>query len=109
MTQSLIVSSLQFVLAGTAAMTSGALNSRGRGGEIASPASEELLNLAAHVAVALMTRGDLSAQPYSSALLPQCESGKSLNAFITLDKRRFCRWPVAATYIGVPGATDRLR
>jgi hypothetical protein len=36
-------------------------------------------------AVETMRAGSLSAERYASALLEQCERGKALNAFITLD------------------------
>jgi mandelamide amidase len=45
----------------------------------------ELLELTATEAVLAMSRGDVTAENYASALLARCEAGKSLNAFITLD------------------------
>ncbi len=47
--------------------------------------SAELLELSAVDAVAALTRGDVTAERYASALLAQCERGKALNAFITLE------------------------
>jgi indoleacetamide hydrolase len=47
-------------------------------------ASDELRELSAVEAVARLSRGELSAVEYAQALLEQCDSGKSLNAFITL-------------------------
>ena len=49
-----------------------------------SKAPGELARLGAGEAVALLSRGELSAVEYARALLAQCEAGKSLNAFITL-------------------------
>jgi mandelamide amidase len=48
-------------------------------------ARAELLELGAADAVAALTRGDFTAEHYASTLLAQCEAGKSLNAFITLE------------------------
>jgi Asp-tRNA(Asn)/Glu-tRNA(Gln) amidotransferase A subunit family amidase len=39
-------------------------------------------------AIAAMQGGSLIAERYASALLEQCERGKALNAFITLDRGR---------------------
>jgi mandelamide amidase len=39
-------------------------------------------------AIAAMKRGSLTAERYALALLEQCERGKALNAFITLDRER---------------------
>jgi mandelamide amidase len=47
-------------------------------------ATDELTRLSAVEAVALLSRGELSALEYVRALLEQCEAGRSLNAFITL-------------------------
>jgi indoleacetamide hydrolase len=46
--------------------------------------SDELTRLSAVEAVALLSRGELSALEYAQALLEQCEAGRGLNAFITL-------------------------
>jgi indoleacetamide hydrolase len=48
----------------------------------------ELLELSATEAVARLTRGDITAESYATALLDQCERLRSLNAFITLDRER---------------------
>jgi Asp-tRNA(Asn)/Glu-tRNA(Gln) amidotransferase A subunit family amidase len=50
--------------------------------------SASLLELSAVDAVAAMQRGSLTAERYALALLEQCERGKALNAFITLDQER---------------------
>jgi Asp-tRNA(Asn)/Glu-tRNA(Gln) amidotransferase A subunit family amidase len=47
-----------------------------------------VLELSAVDAVAAMQNGSLTAEHYASALLEQCDRGKSLNAFITLDRER---------------------
>lgn len=47
-------------------------------------ADDELTSLSAVEAIALLSRGELSAVEYARALLAQCEAGRSLNAFITL-------------------------
>jgi mandelamide amidase len=47
--------------------------------------SDNLIELSAVDAVAAMQRGTLTAEEYASALLEQCERGKALKAFITLD------------------------
>ena len=49
-----------------------------------SKATGALTQLGAVEAVALLSRGELSAVEYARALLDQCEAGRSLNAFITL-------------------------
>ena len=46
-------------------------------------ATDELARLSAVEAIALLGRGELSAVEYAQALLEQCDSGRSLNAFIT--------------------------
>jgi mandelamide amidase len=48
----------------------------------------ELVELSAVDAVAVLARGDVTAEQYASALLAQCERGKHLNAFITLNPER---------------------
>ena len=50
--------------------------------------TENPLEMSATDAVAAMQRGDWSAERYATALLDQCERGKALNAFITLDRER---------------------
>ena len=48
----------------------------------------ELLELSAVDVVAALKRSDFTAERYASALLAQCEAGKSLNAFITIEPDR---------------------
>ena len=50
--------------------------------------SDQLLNLSAGDAVVALTRGDLTAEKYATALLAECERGERLNAFITLDREK---------------------
>ncbi|HTC33142.1 MAG TPA: hypothetical protein VK724_07210, partial [Bryobacteraceae bacterium] len=50
--------------------------------------SGDLLEMSAVNAVAAMKNGSLAAERYALALLEQCERGKALNAFITLDRER---------------------
>jgi indoleacetamide hydrolase len=50
--------------------------------------ASELLELSAAEAVDGMKRGDLTAERYAQTLLAQCERGKALNAFITLEPGR---------------------
>jgi mandelamide amidase len=49
---------------------------------------EELWALSATEAVAAMTRGEITAERYASALLARCQAARSLNAFITLQPER---------------------
>jgi Asp-tRNA(Asn)/Glu-tRNA(Gln) amidotransferase A subunit family amidase len=53
-----------------------------------SASAANLLNLSAAAAVAAMRDGSLTAERYAEALLEQCERGKALNAFITLDREQ---------------------
>jgi mandelamide amidase len=89
MTQPLGVSRRQFILAASAAAAAGAAGCRS-GGPSTTPAlnSAELVELSAVDAVATLTRGNVTAERYASALLSQCERGKPLNAFITLERER---------------------
>jgi Asp-tRNA(Asn)/Glu-tRNA(Gln) amidotransferase A subunit family amidase len=64
------------------------------------PNSSQLLKLTAVEAVAALTRGEITAERYSSTLLAQCERHKSLNAFITLEP---------AKVLEAARAADRLR
>jgi indoleacetamide hydrolase len=50
--------------------------------------SAQLLKLSAGEAVARMSRGDITAERYASALLARCESLRALNCFITLEPAR---------------------
>lgn len=47
-----------------------------------------MIELSACDAVAAMRAGDISAEAYAEALLAQCEAGRDLNAFITLEPER---------------------
>lgn len=89
MTQPLGLSRREFILAASAAAAAGVAGCRSRGPATA-PAlnSAELVELSAVDAVAALTRGDVTAERYASALLAQCERGKALNAFITLERER---------------------
>ncbi len=49
---------------------------------------DALTDLGAVEAIALMTRGELSAERYAAALLARCREARALNAFITLDPQR---------------------
>ena len=74
-------------LGGAAATAVAPWMSAGAGSSAApsgSKATGELTELGAVEAVALLSRGELSAVEYARALLNQCEAGRSLNAFITL-------------------------
>jgi len=46
---------------------------------------EQMIQFSALDAVAAIARGDVTAEQYASALLAQCDRGKQLNAFITLE------------------------
>jgi indoleacetamide hydrolase len=86
MTQPLRLSRRRFIVAAAAV---GAVGCGSRGPKSAAKAnSEELLELSAIDAVAAISRGDVTAERYASALLAQCERGKALNAFITLEPAR---------------------
>jgi Asp-tRNA(Asn)/Glu-tRNA(Gln) amidotransferase A subunit family amidase len=80
------VSRRQFVLA--AAATSAATSGWAQTATETPRSSSELLELSAVDAVAAMQDGSLTAERYASALLEQCERGKALNAFVTLDRGR---------------------
>jgi Asp-tRNA(Asn)/Glu-tRNA(Gln) amidotransferase A subunit family amidase len=105
MTQPLGVSRRRFILAASAAATAGAVGCGSREPAIA-PAmnSAELLELSAVEAVAALSRGDLTAERYASALLAQCERGKPLNAFITLEPARVVEAARAADHLRSSGA-----
>ena len=47
-----------------------------------------MIGLSAVEAVALMRRGDLSAEDYASALLARCDAGRHFNAFISISPDR---------------------
>ena len=72
----------QFVAQTAAAV---ALSGVGASGQAhAAPPKESLLALTATQAARALSRGEISAESYASALLNQCKRGASLNAFITL-------------------------
>ena len=48
----------------------------------------DLVDLGAVEAVGAMSRGEISAERYASALLGRCAAGKALNAFITLEPEK---------------------
>jgi Asp-tRNA(Asn)/Glu-tRNA(Gln) amidotransferase A subunit family amidase len=52
------------------------------------PPAAALANLSAVDAVKAMTRGELNAEQYATALLARCKEGASLNAFITLQPQK---------------------
>jgi mandelamide amidase len=76
------------------------------GGTARSDAS--LLELSAVEAVALMSRGDLSAEHYAGALLARAAAEKALNAFITLDPERVLEAARAADLRRSRGAATGL-
>lgn len=51
-------------------------------------ADASLVELSAVEAVRMMSRGELAAEHYASALLGKCAQGRALNAFITLEPAR---------------------
>jgi Asp-tRNA(Asn)/Glu-tRNA(Gln) amidotransferase A subunit family amidase len=85
MTQSLGLSRRRFIQTASAAAAAGAFGCRKA---VPALTSAELVELSAVDAVAALTRGDVTAERYASALLAQCERGKPLNAFITLEPER---------------------
>ena len=86
MSQPPAVSRRKFILAAAAATAASTLAGQTDSAFAASQHSDQLLNLSARDAVLKMTRGELSSEKYTTALLTQCERAKSLNAFITLDE-----------------------
>ena len=74
----------------TAAAGAAALATGCRAAPPAAPAidSATLWNLSAVEAVRAMTRGEVTAERYATALLERCRTGQSLNAFITLTPDR---------------------
>jgi indoleacetamide hydrolase len=101
MPQSAAVSRRQFLVTASAAAAATAV-ACGRRAPKTPPAtgSAELLALSAIDAVAALARGDVTAERYASALLAQCDRGKALNAFITLEP---------ASVLEAARAADRLR
>lgn len=65
----------------------------------------ELLELSAVDAVGAMTRGELTAERYATALLDRCRAGQALNAFITLDPARVLEAARAADRTRAAGGT----
>ena len=86
MSPSASMSRREFVTQTASAAACAALASSQRFASLAG--SGELLNLSAHEAIDLMSRGELSAERYADALLAQAERGKSLNAFISLNSEK---------------------
>ncbi|MFQ6004337.1 MAG: amidase family protein [Woeseia sp.] len=77
------------VLAWGAALASGAVAcDRGDDPVIGTAMPDRSTELSATDATKAMRQGELSAENYAGALLRQCEIGKYLNAFITLDPPR---------------------
>jgi indoleacetamide hydrolase len=73
-----------FVLGAAAAASLSAV----RGLSLADTQRERLADLSAVEAVARMSRGELTCERYTEALLERCRAGGALNAFITLDPAR---------------------
>jgi Asp-tRNA(Asn)/Glu-tRNA(Gln) amidotransferase A subunit family amidase len=95
----------EFIVTASAAAAATAIG-RGCQGPKTAPAVSpaELLELSAVDAVAALTRGDVTAERYASALLAQCERGKPLNAFITLEPARVLEAARAADRLRSSGA-----
>ena len=72
------VSRRVFLLAATAAAD----------GIAAAPGAAQMLEMSATEAVAAIRQGEITAERYATVLLEQCERGKALNAFITLEPPR---------------------
>ncbi len=72
-------------VAGAAAVSSPSLRAMMR---VQPGAAADLLEMSAVDAVAAMTKGDVTAERYASALLARCEAAKALNAFITMEPER---------------------
>ena len=66
--------------------------------------SDDLLQLSASDAVRAMTDGSISAERYASALLEQCDRGRHMNAFITLDPARVLASARAGDHLRNSGA-----
>ena len=81
------VSRREFVL-GAAALTTSAGALGQTSAQKNPPSGSNLLDLSAAAVVAAMRNGSLSAERYAEALLEQCERGKALNVFITLDREQ---------------------
>lgn len=89
MTRRLQVSRRQFIRVSSVAAVAGAAGCHTQGPAVGpTPSEAELLELTAVDALAKLTRGDLTAEKYASALLGQCARCKPLNAFITLEPEK---------------------
>ena len=66
--------------------------------------TESLTDLSATKAIAAMRQGEISAVDYAAALLQRCETGKHLNAFITLEPERVLDAAAAADELRATGA-----
>jgi indoleacetamide hydrolase len=76
-----------FLLGSGAALAMGTATVRGTAGAAQADLAA-LTDLSATEAVMRMTRGELSCERYAAALLARCESGRALNAWITLEPDR---------------------
>jgi len=105
MTQPIDASRREFIGAAFGAAVASAVGCRSQGPTPAPTVnSAELLELSAGDAVATLARGDITAEQYASALLAQCERGKPLNAFITLEKEEVLEAARAADRLRSSGA-----
>lgn len=76
-------------VAAPVALAAGMVGCRNRESALApSMDGTQLIELSAVDAVAALKRGEVTAERYASTLLAQCEAGKSLNAFITIEPER---------------------
>jgi Asp-tRNA(Asn)/Glu-tRNA(Gln) amidotransferase A subunit family amidase len=66
--------------------------------------TKPLTDLGATEAIAAMRQGDMSAVDYAAALLQRCETGKHLNAFITLEPECVLEAATAADELRATGA-----
>lgn len=66
--------------------------------------TEPLTDLSATKAIAAMRQGEIAAVDYAAALLQRCETGKHLNAFITLEPERVLDAAAAADELRATGA-----
>jgi indoleacetamide hydrolase len=99
------VSRRQFIVTASTAAAASAVGCRAQQSQTA-PAvnSAELLELSAVDAVAALTRGEVTAERYASALLAQCKRGQPLNAFITLEPARVLEAARVADHLRSSGA-----
>jgi hypothetical protein len=65
---------------------------------------DQLLQLTAVDVLAKLKNGEVTAERYASALLEQCQRGKTLNAFITLPQEQVLEAARAADRIRASGA-----